>query len=72
MASTLTVRLAYFGYSVTFQAKAAATADRRAEANALVLARYGAAPAMAYVAPGLPFPDYVPVQVWDAETATFF
>jgi ribonuclease I len=59
-------RFAYFGYSAEFAAPAVwSIAERRREANRLVIAAYGAAPALAYVEPGLPFPEYVLCLTWD-------
>ena len=60
MAPQYRYRLAYFGYSVEFT-YAGTIAEIRAEANRLTIEKYGAAPAMSYVEPGLPYPDYVPV-----------
>lgn len=68
MVKSVAVRFSYFGYSVAFLTSADTIAERRAEANAKIIAAYGTAPAMAYVAPELPFPGYVPQQTWDNET----
>lgn len=65
------VKFSYFGYSVNFATAAPTVAARRAEANALIVARYGAAPELSYVEHGLPFPDYVPMLTWDAERKEF-
>jgi hypothetical protein len=67
----VSVRFAYFGYSACFATSAATTAERRAEANGRVIAKFGPDPAIAYVALGVPFPDYVPCCVWDEEEGDF-
>jgi hypothetical protein len=70
--ATIIVRFAYFGYQATFDAARYPTDhERRLQANRMVIDAYGSAPAMSYVQPGLPFPDYVPCQVWDNETQEF-
>lgn len=56
--------LSYFGYSVEFTTSAPTAAERRAEANQLVIAKYGETPKLSYVQPRLPFPDFVPVETW--------
>lgn len=67
MAAIVRCRCAYFGYSVEFDTAAgSSSAERRAEANAIILDAYGITPTLSYVEPGLPFPDYVPVMVWHA------
>ena len=65
------VRFSYFGYSVSFETSAPTVALRRAEANAKIIAKFGENPALRYVEPGLPFPDYVPMLVWDNELGDF-
>ncbi len=66
------VKFDYFGYSISFLTSAPTVAERRAEANARVIAKFGQAPALRYVEPGLPFPDYVPQQWWDHETQKWY
>lgn len=61
------VRVAYFGYSAEFTTPEGRDDAIRAEANRLILAEYGSAPALGYVEPGLPFPAYVPVLRYDAK-----
>jgi hypothetical protein len=65
------VKVSYFGYSVAFYTDAPDADARRADANATVLKAFGNVPLVPYVEPGLPFPDYVPVRVWDAEAQDF-
>jgi hypothetical protein len=73
MFNPVIVRFAYFGYSVMFDAaKYRTDHERRLQANRMIIDAYGSAPAMPYVQPGLPFPDYVPCQVWDSETQDFW
>lgn len=57
-------KLSYFGYSVEFSTNAVSTAERRAEGNRHIIARYGVTPKLSYVQPGLPFPDFVPVETY--------
>jgi hypothetical protein len=64
MTNQIRCSLSYFGYSVEFATVAATIAERRAEANRLIIAKYGETPALSYVQPRLPFPDFVPVQTW--------
>ena len=61
------VKFSYFGYSVSFDTSADSVAARRAEANAIIISKFGESPKSAYAAPGLPFPDFVPMQYWDEE-----
>lgn len=63
-------RLAYFGWSIEFTRPYAPAAAIRAEANARVIEQHGKD--ASYVEPGLPFPDFVPVQMWDGESEDFF
>ncbi len=71
MATQTAVQFSYFGYTTSFLTSAATVAERRAEANARVIAKFGAQPALSYVEPGLPFPDYVPMLTWDGERYEF-
>lgn len=71
MAAKYFVRFAYFGYSAMFETSTPSVEERRAEANRIVIARYGAAPQLSYAAPGVPFPDFVPMTVWDEEAQAF-
>lgn len=66
MRTQIAVQFSYFGYITSFLTSASTVAERRAEANARVIAKFGNEPAMRYVEPGLPFPDYVPMLTWDA------
>lgn len=66
MTHTRLVRFEYFGWGAQFSTAATSTAQCRSEANRMVLARYGAESVLPYVEPGVPFPDYVPMRVWDA------
>ena len=59
------VQFSYFGYGTSFATEAKTVAERRAEANRRVIAKFGEAPAMCYVEPGLPFPDFVPMLTWN-------
>jgi hypothetical protein len=73
----ITCKFDYFGYSTTFDAHAGTPADiLRAVANARVKAEFGIDPAArglpSYVEPHLPFPAYVPVQIFDPESGLFF
>jgi len=65
------IQFLYFGYTTSFATSAATVAERRAEANARVIEKFGIEPALRYVEPGLPFPDYVPMLTWDAELEEF-
>ncbi len=56
------VQFSYFGYSTSFETSAPTVAERRAEANARVIAKFGPAPAI---------PDFVPMLTWDAERGEF-
>jgi hypothetical protein len=71
MTKQIAVQFSYFGYTASFQTSAPSVAERRAEANALILNKFGSAPALRYVEPGLPFPDYVPMLTWDSELQEF-
>ena len=65
MPAILRCKCDYFGYSVEFNTDPRSTvAERRAQANDIILKAFGMHPVLAYVEPGLPFPDYVPVRVW--------
>lgn len=67
------VKFDYFGYSTVFETSAPTVAERRAEANARVIAKFGPSPALRYVEPGLPFPDYVPCLCWyDEKTKEWY
>lgn len=59
------VRVAYFGYSAEFTTSNNRNDAIRAEANQIVLTKFGSAP-------GLPFPAFVPVQRYDAEDGKFY
>ena len=72
LSTPLAVHFSYFGYSVSFETVAATVAERRAEANARVIAAYGCNPALEYVEPNTPFPDYVPQLIWDSETNCWY
>ena len=65
-------KVACFGYSVEFTTQARSSTDRRAEANQLIIAKFGAVPKLSYVELGVPFPAYVPVEVYDEETRSFY
>jgi hypothetical protein len=71
MKHRIVVQFSYFGYSTSFLTSAPTVAERRAEANARIIKKFGNAPALHYVEPGLPFPDYVPMLTWDAEREEF-
>lgn len=64
-------RLAYFGWSAEFTSAEVNAAKLRAEANRIVLDHYGPKPAVSYVMPGTPFPDDVPVEVWEGADKGF-
>lgn len=66
------VRVAYFGYSAEFTTAENRNGAIRAEANRIVLAKFGSAPDLRYVEPGIPFPDYVPIQRYDHEDDGFY
>jgi len=66
------VRVSYFGYTAEFTTSEGDNAAIRAEANAIILAKFGPAPAQGYVEPGLPFPAFVPVHRWDEEDGAFY
>lgn len=63
----IAVQFSYFGYTTSFLTSAPTVAERRAEANARVIAKFGSEPTLSYIEPGLPFPDYVPMMTWDHE-----
>ena len=66
------VQFSYFGYTATFAVRADTTIEqRRAEANERVIAKFGDTPTIPYVQPGLPFPDFVPMLVWDEQDEAF-
>lgn len=70
-AKTRRFRVAYFGWSAEFTS-AEVNADKlRAEANRIVLEAHGPDPSLSYVEPGLPFPAYVPVDVWEGAAKGF-
>ena len=65
MPAVIRCKCSYFGYSVEFNTDPRATvAERRTQANDIILKAFGTYPVLAYAEPGLPFPDYVPVHVW--------
>ena len=66
------VRVAYFGYSAEFTTSESRNEAIRAEANSIILAKFGHAPDLRYVEPGLPFPAYVPVQRYNVEDGKFY
>jgi len=67
----IAVKFDYFGYSAAFKTSATTVAERRAEANARIITKFGTSPTISYVEPGLPFPDYVPMQTWDDQLQEF-
>lgn len=67
----IAVQFSYFGYTTSFLTSAQTVAERRAEANVRVINKFGRDPALRYVEPGLPFPDYVPMLTWDGELGEF-
>jgi hypothetical protein len=72
MSRKVFVRFSYFGYSAEFMTPATSTAERRSQANEIVLAKFGQSPAIRYVEPGLPFPEYVPMHVWDEQDKAWY
>ena len=72
MAQPVIVKFSYFGYSTVFDAtNIRTTHERRLIANRRIIDAYGAAPKLGYVQSGLPFPDFVPCQVWDYQDGVF-
>jgi len=71
MTTQTAVQFSYFGYTTSFLTQEPTVAERRAEANARVIEKFGNEPTLRYVEPGLPFPDYVPMLTWDGARNEF-